>query len=225
MEEGGAVCVFRLLFPIFVDTRRNENMYKCLYLISLFFLIACTKNSPVLSLQGRVPGTTYDGEMVYLVPFKGATSETVDSTYIIDGTFEFNKPVKQKEIAIIRTRPLLRLSLQELLVVIEPGQLSVELDKESSASGTTLNDALQLWKEKKTQSEEARILLKQMLQVADDSSKVELQARLDQQVKDFSTYNFEFVRENKDNIVGQFVYTMVEGGLTDQQKEILNIIK
>jgi len=217
--------MFRLLFLcIFVKIKSDKAVHKFLYLISILFLLACSKDDQ-LSITGTVPGSDYDGEFVYLVPFKGATLENVDSTAIQNGSFEFKREVKQKEMAIIRTRPLLRLTLQELLVVIEPGYLNVILDKESSASGTVLNETLQQWKEKKAQSEEARILLRQMLQVADDSSKVELQARMDQLIEDYSTYNYEFVRENKENIVGQFVYTLIEGSLTLQQKEILNIAK
>lgn len=198
-------------------------MCKFFYLISFLFLLACSEKDH-LSISGTVPGTEYDGEFIYLVPFTGATLENIDSTTIEQGRFRFEKnTARQNEMAILRTRPLLRLTLQELLVVIEPGELEVSLDKESKASGTTLNESLQEWKEKKTQTDEARILLKQMWQVADDRSKEELQTQLDRLKEDAAIYNYAFVQKNKDNIVGQFVYSMIESGLTEQQKNLLNI--
>jgi len=198
-------------------------MYKYFYPLLFLFLLACDNNNQLLSIEGTLPGTVYDGEFIYLVPFSGATLENIDSTYIKDGAFQFEKQVKQKEMMIIRTRPLLRLRLQELLVAIEPGILNVVIDSVSTSKGTPLNDSLQEWKEKKMQFEETRTVLRQMLRVADDDSKAELQVRMEQLLANYGESNYNFLQKNRDNIIGQFVYKIVSGSLTEQQKQELDI--
>jgi len=198
-------------------------MYKYLYPLVFLFLLACENNKQLLSIEGTLPGTEYDGEIIYLVPFIGATIENVDSTYIKDGAFRFEKQVNQKDMMIIRTRPLLRLRLQELLVAIEPGELHVAIDSVSTSKGTPLNDSLQQWKEKKMKFEETRSVLKRMLLAADDDSKAEFQIRLERLSKEYDESNYNFLQENRNNMVGQFVYKIVSGSLTEQQKQELDI--
>ncbi|MDH6356599.1 DUF4369 domain-containing protein [Parabacteroides sp. PF5-9] len=198
-------------------------MYKYLYsLIVVFVLISCKEEQKLL-INGYVPGNEYDGEWIYLVPFSGATNETIDSVRITDGQFHFEKSIVKEEIAILRTRPVLRLRLQELLVVIEPGKLNVVLNEESFASGTPLNGRLQQWKERKEQMDDTENLLRKMLKTADDSSQVELQRRMEKLAEEYITYNYEFVKDNRNNELGSFIYGMIEGSLTDQQKEALDI--
>ena len=88
---------------------------------------------------------------IYLVPFNNPSVEKVDSVMVHDGTFTFKGKVDQPEVYIVRTRPKLRLQLQELLIVKEPGNITINFGSDSSASGTTSNDSLQKWKEFKTE--------------------------------------------------------------------------
>ncbi len=48
---------------------------------------------------------------------------------------------------VLRLRHLLRIYIQELLVVTEPGTIHVKADSVGSVTGTPQNDALQKWKE------------------------------------------------------------------------------
>lgn len=171
-------------------------MEKYVVVFLLICLSSCGYNETCV-VEGRLPGKEYDGEIIYFVPVKNATVETVDSTYIENASFRFEKKIRQQDIVIVRTRPILRLRLQELLIVREAGKVEVQLDSISSATGTPLNDALQQWKEVQTQ-------------------KPRISA-------DYSTYNYTFVRDNKENILGRFVYSMVKHSFTDEQKQELNM--
>lgn len=154
-------------------------------------LTACSSSPRVGVIEGTLPDLSFDGEQLYLVPIQGATSENVDSVRIANGLFRFEKAVDEPRLFILRLRPVLRLRVQELLVVVEPGaRATVALGAPSSGSGTALNDSLQQWKENMAQN---------------------------------STYNYNFVKNNKENVVGAFVYSMIKGSLTPEQIKLLDM--
>jgi hypothetical protein len=169
-------------------------LFGCLWLVGLS---ACGRQ-PLLVIEGRLPDARYDGEVVYLVPLVGATAANVDSAYIREGAFRFEP--EGGSIAILRTRPLLRLRFQELLVILEPGCLYVRLDSLSSAHGTALNDSLQQWKENK-QRYDAK-------QLSD---------------ADYAQDTYLFVRRNRDNAAGRLVYRLSRPLFTPEQKDTLQI--
>lgn len=60
-----------------------------------------------------------------------------------------------EEMRVLRLRHLLRVYIQELLVVTEPGTIHVKADSVGSVTGTPQNDALQKWKEGREKKQEA----------------------------------------------------------------------
>lgn len=96
-------------------------------------------------IQGSVPSRQYEGETVYLVPAIGDNPSNVDSTKIINGKFTFKGDTER--VCIVRLKPMLRLKLQDLLVVTEKGTTSVKLGLNSVGGGTRQNMMLQQWKD------------------------------------------------------------------------------
>ena len=87
-----------------------------------------------------------ESKLIFLVPLKGpATAETVDSVVIKDGKFEFTPDSVQMYKILLDYH--YRYGFQQLLIVGEPGDITVNIDSISSAHGTPQNDSLQLWKE------------------------------------------------------------------------------
>jgi hypothetical protein len=190
----------------------------------LLGLSGCTPQPPVV-IEGRLPGNRYDGEVVYLVPVRNATAEKVDSAYIRRGVFRFERAAGRDTdgVCIIRTRPLLRLRLQELLIIPEPGHLHVSLDTVSSAHGTPLNDSLQQWKEKKQQHDALLLYLHERLKTASAAQRDSLLACREQAAGDYAQYNYRFVAQNRDNTAGRFVYGMTKHLFTPEQRQSLRI--
>ena len=172
-----------------------------------------------------MPDNRYDGEPVYLVPVKNATAGNVDSTYIRQGAFRFERIPggEQEDVWIIRTRPLLRLKLQELLIILEPGRLQVTLDSLSYAHGTPSNDALQQWKEKKQQYDDLRRGLHEQLQTADVSQKARILAGREQAGKEYAHDTYRFVEQNRKNAAGRFVYSQSRYLFTPGQRQTLRM--
>ena len=96
-------------------------------------------------ISGVVNGEQYEGKRIFLVPFTGsATAETVDSMEITDGKFHFEPDSVQMYKILLDYH--YRFGLQPLLVVGEPGEITVTIDTVSHAVGTPQNDSLEQWK-------------------------------------------------------------------------------
>lgn len=193
--------------------------YFAVLLLLIFF--SCNSKSN-FTISGQLPDKTYDGETIYLVPIENAVKERVDSAVIRNGIFRFEGQAVTPEIYVIRAKPVLRFNLEELLVVRESGELSVSLDKRSSVRGTALNDSLQYWKERKMRFDFVNAELVKQFRDANDSLKLDLKQKAEMLGRDATNFHFSFVKNNKENIVGQFVQKIMSGSFTEEQRQLLN---
>ncbi|MBP7359144.1 MAG: DUF4369 domain-containing protein [Prevotella sp.] len=121
-------------------------MKKALLFFASILIISCASNNTnKFVINGTVPSNKYDGEKVYLVPVINDNPSNVDSTIISNGKFTFKGDTER--VSIIRLRPILRLKLQELLVITEKGIITVKLDTNSIGGGTPQNKLMQQWKD------------------------------------------------------------------------------
>lgn len=189
----------------------------------LLLILAGCQSKDQYSIQGHLPNKTFDGEFIYLVPFENAVKEKVDSAMIKDGKFRIEGMAQQTEIYIIRTKPLLRFTLEELLVVKEPGELTVSIGANSLVGGTALNDSLQRWKEKKLMANYLYEQLKQKFKTADKAQQPAIKNMADSINSRMNDFNYHFVHHNKDNVVGKFVYKIMGSSFSTEQKMSLNM--
>lgn len=115
-------------------------------LLFLAFIIGCRPSAETeCRIHGEMGDHSRDGKKVYLVPLIRPDSVGVDSAEIKDGKFEFM--TRKNMMAIIRVELRSRYGLEDLLVVTEPGDVTVRIDSVSIGKGTLQNDSLQHWKE------------------------------------------------------------------------------
>jgi len=188
----------------------------------LLILTGCN-TSDVFRINGSMKDASYDGEYIYLVPLENSSIKRTDSTLIANGIFQFKGSAEAPEIYIVRARPLLRLTLQELLVVKEPGVLKLNIGNNSSTGGTALNDSLQKWKEKKMMSDSLYYQLLGQYKAVDKT----LQSQIKQKADSLNTatldFNYLFVRNNIDNVVGKFVNKVMGNSFSPEQQKNLNL--
>jgi len=188
----------------------------------LLILTGCN-TSDVFRINGSMKDASYDGEYIYLVPLENSSIKRTDSTLIANGIFQFKGSAEAPEIYIVRARPLLRLTLQELLVVKEPGVLILNIGNNSSTGGTALNDSLQKWKEKKMMSDSLYYQLLGQYKAVDKT----LQSQIKQKADSLNTatldFNYLFVRNNIDNVVGKFVNKVMGNSFSPEQQKNLNL--
>lgn len=99
-------------------------------------------------VKGSTSQERLEGERVFLVPYGSPTIEDsigVDSTVIKNGKFEF-RGHKGEFLARVTMDKRVRYGTQDLLIVTEPGEITVIIDSVSSGTGTPQNNVLQAWK-------------------------------------------------------------------------------
>ncbi|MDN5290330.1 MAG: hypothetical protein PWQ06_569 [Anaerophaga sp.] len=181
------------------------------FIIVLFS--ACREKAGEYTISGSLQNNKYDGEIVYLVPLKGANQSNVDSTIIKDGKFSFEGKVDSVGIFILRTRPLLRFKLEEILIVKEPGTVLVNFGEDSFATGTALNDSLQKWKDHKKIFAKTSYALSESGK-NDNNVIIEKMETLKSGMRNYYT---RFIIYNSKNIVGKSVFQFVKDELTEEQ--------
>ena len=134
----------------------------------------------------------YDGEWIYLVPMENAPGR-VDSVKITNASFSFSG--KGEEMRVLRLRHLLRIYIQELLVVTEPGTIHVKADSVGSVTGTPQNDALQKWKEGREKKQEAYHFIRTGLRNATGKDSLHLIRIRDSLRMQEQETNFLFLKE------------------------------
>lgn len=104
-----------------------------LFCISCLLWASCGNSGQNYVIEGTLPSLKYDGEWIYLVPMENAPGR-VDSVKITNASFSFSG--QGEEMRVLRLRHLLRIYIQELLVVTEPGTIHVKADSVGSVTGT-----------------------------------------------------------------------------------------
>ena len=114
-------------------------------------LMCCTGSKDEYVIKGSTSQSRLNGERVFLVPYGTKSFEDsigVDSVVIKNGKFEF-RGHKGEFLARVTMDRRVRYGTQDLLIVTEPGEITVLIDSVSSAHGTPQNEALQSWKDLK----------------------------------------------------------------------------
>lgn len=179
----------------------------------------CGDSRQKYRIEGTLPSVQYDGEWIYLVPMENAPGR-VDSVKIANASFAFFG--QGEEMKILRMRPPLRLKIQELLVVTEPGVIRVKADSIGTVTGTSQNDALQRWKEDKEKKQAAYWFIRTGLKNAmgeDSLGLVQMRDTLRMQEQE---RNFLFLKEQGTNTLGKFMQNILRASLTEEQKRRLD---
>lgn len=191
-----------------------------LFLCIICFLLAgCRKPEQSFIIQGTLPSVKYDGEWIYLVPMENAPGR-VDSVKIANASFSFKGT--GEEMRVLRLRHILRLRIQELLVVTEPGTIHVKADSIGSVTGTPQNEALQSWKEDREKKQIAYQFIRKGLKTAVGADSLQLiqlsdTLRIQEQERDFL-----FLQKQGNNTLGKFMQKMLRNSLTEEQQKKLD---
>ena len=172
--------------------------------VSLFF--ASCQEDKTFTIEGSLyGGRNFEDQTIYLVPFTGGASGTVDSAAIHDSRFRFSGIATKDEICIVRMRPMMRLFIDEVILIREPGHIHVKLNEVSTASGTPLNDSLQSWRDFKQDLDSQLEDIKKKLRRATPDEAQSLQAAQDSIKSLFDKRNRASAAINNNNAFGDFL--------------------
>lgn len=186
---------------------------KVFYILLVLLCAVGCKPSATMVIRGTAP-IECEGLNVYLVPQPFPKAEQVDSTVIRDGRFEFEvdaAEVRMCDITISRKSPV---PFQRLLVMIEPGEVEVEIGEVSMGGGTQLNDELAEWKRVlSTAGNRADELRAEIAKQSDKAVIDSLKAEMEKAYAEAERRTVEII-ENNLNPMGGFLY-MVAGRKID----------
>ena len=186
---------------------------KVFYILLVLLCAVGCKPSATMVIRGTAP-IECEGLNVYLVPQPYPKAEQVDSTVIRDGCFEFKvdaSQVRMCDITISRKSPV---PFQRLLVMIEPGEVEVEIGEVSMGGGTQLNDELAEWKRVlSTAGNRADELRAEIAKQSDKAVIDSLKAEMEKAYAEAERRTIEII-ENNLNPMGGFLY-MVAGRKID----------
>ncbi len=201
-------------------------MKKFLFLSAIAVLFAACQNKSEYTINGSVADKNLEGQQVYLEKWTDSVMVTVDSTIIMDGEFTF----KGKN-----DNPVLRFvtlgnkeNKVRSMVMVEPAIITVTYDSIFHISGSAINDQYTDFNLKqKDLTTKIRSLSDQynaaMVDgVMTDSLDVELTSAYEKVAEEAKTLNYNVIKENINNELGQYLF-MTSSGMfdADQQKEIL----
>jgi hypothetical protein len=198
-------------------------------LFPLFVLLVLTLTSCGHSY--KVEGTTsvsyMDGKLLYLKVLQNDKWINVDSAEVIHGTFKMKGKIDSIMVAS------LYMDDQSLMpVVLESGTIKINIsDNEMRASGTSLNDKLYAFLDKKNEldlkAQDMDHLQTQMLMNGKDEEEISntISRKSDSIVNALSETVKKFISENYNNAVGPFVFIMVCGDPPMMTPQIEDILK
>ena len=131
--------------------KQTMRKIMCLPIVALLLVAVAScdgrqePSAGLCGIHGVAPNPNLEGKQIFLVPLTNDTRWNVDSVVIRDGRFAFERDTLMMAKIIIDYH--FRQGFQPLLVVVEPGDIHVEIDSISSAHGTPQNDSLQMWKQ------------------------------------------------------------------------------
>ena len=182
-------------------------------------MVGC-KPSTSMIIRGTAP-IECEGLNVYLVPQPYPKAEQVDSTVIRDGRFEFEvdaAEVRMCDITISRKSPV---PFQRLLVMIEPGEVEVEIGEVSMGGGTPLNDELAEWKRVlSTAGNRADELRAEIAKQSDKAVIDSLRAEMKRGYDAAGQRTIEIIERNI-NPLGGFLYMTTERSLDSTTRQRL----
>lgn len=204
-------------------------MRKLIYLfIVAGALLSCQHNNKY-TITGTVDGDAYEGTNVYLQKMTEDAMVAVDTAIVHSGMFSFTGAADTTVLRFITLDASITPERDNRVpVLIEPGKLDVKFDTIVTVTGTKLNNA---YTDFRLQQKE---LMKNLRSIFDQFNNEknagtmteERDAELQQSYETINTQladlNFNFIKNNIDNELGEFVfensYSMFEA---EQQKEIL----
>lgn len=182
------------------EKRTGMNKYFFYLAALLFFLSGCqSAERQAMYIDGQI-STEHNGQIMYLVPRPHATTETVDSVFIKDGSFAFSVAADSAIYDLTISRRA-HANIQRLLLVAEPGTLHVSMDISSTATGTPLNNQLQHWKELMESAGKTAAIMKQ---------------KRDSIYQNFGDSTFCFIKQNM-NPLGGYLFMTLENMFSEQQ--------
>lgn len=192
-------------------------------MFGLLFMAASCKETPVFRIEGKVPDQTFSGSKVYLVALDAPITKNVDSTVIENEKFEFEIEADSFAVRILRIPAKFPDIIEDLVVIPEPGTITVVMDSVSHGYGTRLNNILQNWKERKHFHDSLQWdIVRQRNKSETDQAKIDsLTSVSEMKSESMLSDNIRMLNENLFNGIGLLIYKLYFDALPASEKKYI----
>ena len=201
-------------------------MKKILFLSAVSILFVACQNKSEYTINGSIADGKYDGQQVYIEQWTDSAMVTVDSTNIVNGKFTIKGKTESPVLRFITLGE--KHNNARSMMMVEPGIISVTYDSIFHFSGSAINDKYTEFNLKQRElTNKIRSLSNQYNSaMADgtmsDTLDEELTSAYEKVAEEAKTLNYNFIKENISNELGQYLF-MTSSGIfdADQQRDIL----
>lgn len=197
-------------------------MFLCLFAVAF---TAC-QNKSAYTINGNVVDNTYEGQQVYLQKWNDSIMVNVDSTTITNGEFQMKGETDQSVLRFITFGRDERRA--HSMVMVEPGKIDLTYDSVFTVVGTPINDTRSAYLKKQQDFDiDKKVLVADFEKSREegtitDSQFAEFRTKLDNVWKESGSLEYDYIKNNMDNELGQYLFITTSGKFTyDEQKEIL----
>ena len=201
-------------------------MKKILILSTIIVFFAACQNKSEYTINGSVGDKTYEGQQIYLEKWTDSIMVSVDSTNIVNGAFTFKGKTDTPVLRFVTLGN--KDSKVRSMLMVEPGSINIVYDSLFHITGSVINDNYTDFNLKqkdltiKIRSLSDQYNAAMMDGVMTDSLDSELTSAYEKVADEAKDLNYNFIKNNIDNELGQYIF-MTSSGMfdADQQKEIL----
>jgi len=205
-------------------------MKKIIFLvwIAAFAITAC-QNKNEYTVTGTIPNKDWNGKNLYLVTIDSLFQEKIiDSTKVENGKFVFKQIAKASP--VIQYIVMKDKSFTPVVIIAEKGKINVSFDSESKATvkGTVMNDQYQQFAKEQadimSRIDSLPIKYKTIGESADAIPEEINKQMIDEYKKlndEFVNINYNYLKPNMSNPVGQFLFLNYYFLLNDNQNNEL----
>ncbi|MDD2931130.1 MAG: TlpA disulfide reductase family protein [Fermentimonas sp.] len=198
-----------------------------LFIMASVLLVSCQNKN--YSIKGTVADAAYEGTNVYLQEMTDDAMVVTDTAIVQNGEFSFSGVADTTYLRFVTLDENVNYENEiRVPVLIEPGKLKLVFDSVITVSGTPVNDAYNNLRV------EQRVLVSNIRKVVDryntaraegsmtDALDAEINAEYDKISDQLTDLNYNFVKNNIGNQLGQYVFISSSSMFEPiQQKEIL----
>lgn len=205
--------------------------YLLLCMLALFTACTGEKNQKSINeftLTGKFVDAVNDGKQVYLQIKDAKTGEylSIDTTTVANGSFAFSGINDNPEIRFVSSENMSK----PALFVAEQGAVEMLIDSASVSTikGTILNDKYQGYVDARSSFSNKMKEISQLSRDAEENNTItpeylaELEISFDSVYNDSKLYVFSFVKENVNNVVGEYVF--LDRGVSFDEKQLGELI-
>lgn len=197
-----------------------------LFALTVAVLAGCQQQKG-FKISGKASGAEFDSVQVFLTERINRVWQNLDSTYILNGKFEFSGNIDSvRVINLFFKNKDAEKSFREPFV-LENGEIKVALDTNGiSVTGTRQNDAFDLYKkEDKASNDKINRIYEKYMSLPDSlkskAAEDSVGVVIDEQLEQIKKRDFDYAMKSVNTLIGNYIFTNTFYNYSVEQKEEL----